>query len=64
MRKVRTYSLNSSPKLFSCSMRTIYNRDNRAKKQRLVLNSYLLGINTSIFPKRHYDNIFSEQIDN
>ena len=34
---------------------------NRAQKQLLMLNSYLPGINTSIFPKIHYDDIFSEK---
>ena len=32
------------------------------KKQRLVLNSCLPGINTYIFPNRHCDNIFSRKI--
>ena len=42
----------------------MYNRVNRAKKQRLVLNLYLPWINTSIFPQRHYENIFSEILVN
>ena len=29
-----------------------------------MLNSYLPGINTFIFPKRHYDNIFSGKLVN
>ena len=29
-----------------------------------MLNSYLPGMNTSIFPKRHYENIFSKQLVN
>ena len=31
-------------------------------KKLLALNSYLPGINTSIFPKISYDNIFSEKL--
>ena len=62
MRKVRTSSVNSSSTLFYCSICAIYNRFNHDKKQRLVLNSYLPGINTSIFPKRHHDNTFSEKL--
>ena len=37
----------------------MYNIVNRAKKQRLMLNS-----NTSIFPKRYYEKIFSEKLVN
>ena len=33
-------------------------------KKRLVLKSYLPRINTSIFPKQHYDNIFSGKLVN
>ena len=58
MRKVCISSVNSSSALFSCSICAIYNSGNPAQKQRLVLNAYLPGINTSIFPKRHYENIF------
>ena len=36
MSKVHTYSVNSSSKLFSCSLHAIYNRLNRAHKQRLM----------------------------
>ena len=56
MIKVRTSSVNSSSILFSYSICDIYNRVDCAQKQHIVLNSYLPGINTSIFPKRHYDN--------
>ena len=58
MRKVRTYSLKLSSTLFSCSIFSTYNRGNHAQKQLLRLKSYLPGINKSVFPKRHYDNIF------
>ena len=61
MRKVRTSSVKSSSKLFSCSIRTIYNRVKCAQKQRLMLNSYIPGVSTSIFPERHYANIFYEK---
>ena len=61
MRKLRTSSVKSSSTLFSCSIHAMYNKFNCSQKQRLVLKSYLPGINTSIFPKRHDDNIFSEK---
>ena len=64
IRKVHTSSVKSSSTLSSCSIRVIYNIVSRSEKQRLVLKSYLTGINTSIFPKRHYDNIFSEKLVN
>ena len=35
-----------------------------AQKQHLMLNSYLPGITTLDFPKRHYENIFSEKLVN
>ena len=60
MRKVRTYWVNSSSTLFYCSIRAMYNIINRAKKP-LMLKSNPPGINTSIFPKRYYDNIFDEK---
>ena len=41
-----------------------YNRVNYFQKQRLMLNSYFPGINTSLFSERHYDNIFSEKLVN
>ena len=56
MIKVRTYSVNSSLTLFSCSIRAIYNRVKSDQKQHLVLKSYIPGINSLIGPKRHYDN--------
>ena len=36
MRKERTYSVKSSSALLSFSIRAMYNRVNRAKKQRLI----------------------------
>ena len=42
----------------------MYNRVNHAQKQRLILNSYLPGIITLVFPNRHYDNIFSVKLIN
>ena len=42
----------------------MYNTFNCSQKQHLMLNSYLPGINTLTFPKRHYDNIFSEKLVN
>ena len=29
-----------------------------------MLNSYIPGMNTSLFPKRHNDNIFTEKLVN
>ena len=62
MRKVRTSSVNSSSTLFSCSIYAMYNKVNRALKKRLMLNLYLPGINTPVFQKRHYDNIFYKKL--
>ena len=62
MRKVRTSSVKSSSTLFSCLIRAMYNRVNRYQKKLLVLNSYPPGMNTSIFPKRNDENIFSEKL--
>ena len=44
MKKVHTYSVKSSLTLFYFSIHAIYNRVNRAQKQRLTLNSYIPGI--------------------
>ena len=62
IRKVRTSSIKSPSTIFSCSKGAMYNRVNRAKKQCLMLNSYLHGMNTSIFLNRHYNNIFSGKL--
>ena len=61
LREVRTSSVKSSSTSFSGSIREMYNRVNLAQKQRLMLSLHIPGINTSIFPKRHYDNLFSEK---
>ena len=58
MRKVCTSFVNSSSTLFSCSICTIYNGINCDQKQRLMLKSYIPGIESFIFPKRHYENFF------
>ena len=62
--KVSTYSVNSSSIWFSCSICEMYNRVYRAQNQRLLLKSYIPAINKSIFPKKNYENIFSEKIIN
>ena len=61
-RKICTSLINSSSTLFSCSVRAMYNRVHRAQNERLILKSFLPAINTSIFPKKHYENIFSENL--
>ena len=60
MRKACNSLLKSSLTLFSCEIRAMYNRFNREQKQHIMLNSYIPGINISIFPKKNYNNIFSE----
>ena len=60
--KLHTYSINSSSALFSCSIHEIYNKVHRAQNKRLMLKSYISTINTSIFPKKHYENIFTENL--
>ena len=60
MRKVPISSVNSSSTLFSFSIHEMYNRVNSAQNKCLVLNSYLPSIIKSIFPNKHYDDIFSE----
>ena len=59
MRKSCTSSVKSPSILLFFSMLEMYNRVNRTKK-RLMLESYLTGIKKHTFPKRNYDNIFSE----
>ena len=61
-RKILTSLIKSSSTLFSCSICAIYNRVHCAKKQRLMLKPFIPAINTSIFPKKHYENIFSERL--
>ena len=60
MRKVRTSSVKLSSTLFYCSMHAMYNIFDCAQKQRLVLKSYIPGINTSVFPRIHYNILFYE----
>ena len=45
-RKLLTSSIKSSTKLFSCSIRAMYNRVHRAQNKHLVLKSFILLINT------------------
>ena len=61
MRKLRASSVELSSTLFSCSIRTMHNIINIALKQLLGSESYLPGINTSIYPKKHHDNSFDKK---
>ena len=61
MRKLRISLVKSSSTLFSFSICAIYNRVNISQKQHLMFNLYLPGINSMIFPKRDYNNIFPEK---
>ena len=61
MREVRTSSVKSSSTEFFCSIRAMYNRVHRDQNKGLVLKSYIPGINTSISPNKHDENIFSEK---
>ena len=58
-RKVRTSSIKSSSALFSCSIRAMYNRVYCDKNKHLTLKSYIPGVNTSVFPNKRYEYIFS-----
>ena len=51
-RKVRTYSVNSSSTLFSCSVCSIYNRVNLDQRKGLMIKPYIHGIGLLIGPKR------------
>ena len=42
----------------------MYNRVHCDQNQRLMLKSYIPTINKSIFPKKHYENIFTEKLIN
>ena len=64
MIKVRKSSINSSSTLFYCSICAMYNIFYCAQNKSLMLKSYIPGINTLVFIKRHYDNIFSEKLVN
>ena len=54
--------IKSSSILFSCSIISMYNRFHHAQNQRLKLKLFIPEINTSIFSKKHYENIFSENL--
>ena len=62
--KVRISSMKSPSTLFSFPIRAMYNRVYCDQNRRLILKSYIPAINTSIFPKKHYKNIFSEKLIN
>ena len=64
MRKLRNYIVMSSSKLISCSIREMWKIVNFNQNKRLMLKSYPHEINTSIFPNRHYVNIFYEKLVN
>ena len=42
----------------------MYNRFNCSQNKRLMFKKHLPGINTSIFPKKQYNKIFSGKIVN
>ena len=42
----------------------MYNKLHCNLKKRLMLNSYITGINTSILPKKIYENILFEKLVN
>ena len=42
----------------------MYNIFHRSQNKRLMLKSYITGINTSILPNKPYDNIISEKLVN
>ena len=42
----------------------MYNIVHFGQNKHLMLNSNILGINTSILPKKHYKNVFSEKLVN
>ena len=52
--KVRTYSAKSLSKLFSCSLRKMYNIFHLYQRQRLMLRSYITGIDSMIGPNRYH----------
>ena len=61
-RKIHISLINSPSTLFSCSIHAMYNRAHRAQNQCLTLKSFIPAINISIFTKKHYENIFSENL--
>ena len=62
MRKLYTFSVKSSSKLFSCSVSEKYNRLYRFSKPTSNVEFISSWDQYIIFPKRHYDNIFSEKL--
>ena len=56
MRKVRTYSVNSSSTLFYFSISAMYNRVNHAQTKYLVLKLYIPGIDSLFYPKVHSES--------
>ena len=42
----------------------MYNRARCAQNKRLMLKSYIPGINTLILSKKHYEILFSEKLVN
>ena len=40
----------------------MYNIFNNYQSKRLMLKSYIPGINTSILPNKYFENIFSEEL--
>ena len=57
-RKIHTSLIKSSSTLFSCSIRTMYNRVHRVPNKCLMLKSFIPSINTSFFPKKYYEISF------
>ena len=60
MRKLCTYSMEPSSILFNGSIRKMQNIFHCDQKKCLMLESYIPVINTSIFLKKHNENISSE----
>ena len=61
-RKICTSLIKSSSTLFSCGILALYNRVHRDQNRCLMLKSFIPAIDTSIFPKKHYESIFSEKL--
>ena len=60
---MQTSSVKSYSALFSCSVNVMYKRVNCSQNKRLMLNSYITGIDSLIGPNIYY-NIFFENILN
>ena len=63
-RKIRTSLINPSSELFPISILAMYNKFHHAQNQRLMLNSFIPVINTSIVPRTNDENIFSGKLIN